>query len=63
MCIQVHQAQEKRRRQEEWRLSRYIALAVHAPDRLPPPPVDNLSPMTDEEMKRRLLSWRRKDPL
>lgn len=61
LSIRVHQALENRRCQKEWLLSRYIALAVHAPDRLPPRPAGDLAPMTDDEMKKRLLSWRRKD--
>ena len=47
---------------ERWLLSRLMALAVHAPDRLPAAPARVHGPaMTDEEMKQRLLSWRGKE--
>lgn len=41
--------------------ARLAALAVHAPGRLPPLPSLPGSPMTPEEMKQRLLAWRRED--
>ena len=47
---------------DRWLLTRLIALAIHAPDRLPPPPSPvNRRPMTADEMKQRLLAWRGKD--
>ena len=42
-------------------LARLVALAVHDPARLPALPAAPLPEMTGEEMKRRLLSRRRKD--
>lgn len=46
-----------------WLLGQYMALAMHAPGRLPPlpPGLEARAPMTDDEMKRRLLAWRGKD--
>lgn len=52
-----------RRQEELWLLGQYVALAVHAPAHLPPlpPGFGESAPMTDDEMKRRLLGWRGKD--
>lgn len=61
LFLQAHQARERKRQQQLWLLSRYVALAVHAPEKLPPPPADLLPDMTDEEMKQRLLAWRGKE--
>lgn len=44
--------------------ARYIALAVHAPEKLPPRPVFLCAPqreMSDQEMKSRLLTWAEKE--
>ena len=58
----AHRAQQERQDRDRWLLTRMIALAVHAPDRLPPPPSPSESrPMTAEAMKQRLLAWRGKD--
>jgi len=59
--LRAHQAGERRRLEELWLLARYAALAVHAPEKLPAMPPAPLRPMTDDEMKQRLLGWRRKD--
>lgn len=55
-----------RARQEAWWtraviLSRLTALAVHDPARLPSPPAPRLPEMTADQIKQRLLAWRRKD--
>ena len=63
LAISLQHARERKEMQRLWLLSRYTALAVHAPERLPPPPTEDMPEMTDEEMKRRLLAWRRKDDL
>lgn len=44
-------------------MGQYAALAVHAPSRLPPAPssLPPPEPMTDDEMKQRLLAWRGKE--
>ena len=54
---------QARRQEELWLLGQYAALAMHAPARLPPlpPGLGENAPMTDEEMKRRLLGWRGKE--
>ncbi len=62
LAFTAHRAQTDRRTHDRWLLTRLIALAVHAPDRLPPPPSPPDSrPMTAEAMKQRLLAWRGKD--
>jgi len=62
LSLRAHQAQMRQRVQETWLLGRYVALAFHAPDRMPPCPAPlpegNMEP---EEMKRRLLAWRGKE--
>ena len=58
----AHRARREQKAQQLLLLARYAALAVHAPDRLPPPPSpDPHRPMTADEMKQRLLAWRGKD--
>ena len=52
---------QAQRQREIVLLARYIALSVHAPALLPSLPQDPLPPMTDEQIKQRLLSWRRKE--
>jgi len=42
-------------------LARLVALAVHAPERLPIPPPPPMRDMTADEIKQRLLAWRGKD--
>lgn len=54
-------AESVRRTEDAVFLSRLVALAVHDPARLPPLPASPLPEMTADEMKQRLLSWRRKD--
>lgn len=52
-----YERQEQKRQEDRALLARFIALAVHAPDRLPPVP-SFAAPgeaMTDEEMKNRLM--------
>ena len=62
LCLCAHRARLEQQSQGRWLLARLMALAVHAPDRLPPPPSPSrLRPMTDDEMKQRLLAWRGKD--
>lgn len=63
LAIARHRAREKQTLQQIWLLSRYTAFSIHAPERLPPPPADEMPEMTAEEMKRRLLAWRRKEEL
>lgn len=62
LLIAAHAAREQKTAENRWLLARLIALSVHAPEKLPgPPPIRHGREMTDEEMKQRLLSWRRKD--
>ena len=60
-CLSAAQARFAREERSLLLLSRLMALAVHAPDKLPAMPGPSLAPMTDEAIKERLLSWRRKD--
>ena len=57
LLFQAYETMARRRIEDFALLGRYMALAVHAPDRLPPLPPPNVpaSPMTDEEIKRRLM--------
>ena len=58
----ARRVQAAQRAYDRWQFSRLIALAVHAPDRLPPPPSPPPGrPMTADEIKQRLLAWRGKD--
>lgn len=62
LLLAARRAREKEKLCMLWLQGRYTALAVHAPDQMPSCPDGGmLSPMTDDEMKMRLLSWRRKD--
>lgn len=61
LLFAAYRALREQRQETLWLLSRYAALAFHAPDRLPPPPAFSSAPMTDDEMKLRLLSWRGKE--
>ncbi len=56
-------AASQRQKLEEMHASAHLqALAFHAPRRLPvSPPVPSARTMTPEEMKKRLLGWRRKE--
>ncbi|MBQ9263741.1 MAG: hypothetical protein IJ189_05960 [Clostridia bacterium] len=61
-ALTVCQARARQQAKQSLLLARYMALAVHdparLPDALPDPPA---SPMTGEQMKQRLLAWRRKE--
>ena len=60
--IQCHQARRFQAQRDAHLLARLTALALRAPDRLPPPPPPPLAPgMSAEEIKQRLLAWRGKD--
>ena len=63
LSFAAHRAQTERQAYDRWLLTRLVALAVHAPDRLPPSPPSLLDrrPMTAEAIKQRLLAWRGKD--
>ena len=63
LLLTAHRARLDQRAAGRLLLARYIALAVHDPLRLPdlPPPSSPSRPMTDEEMKQRLLAWRGKE--
>lgn len=63
LLFQSYEARERRRQEDFSLLGRYVALAVHAPSRLPPlpPPSAPSSPMPDEEIKRRLMQIAGKD--
>lgn len=61
LLLTARQAAITRENQRLLLLARYVALAVHDPARLPDLPAPPLSDMTDEEMKQRLLAWRRKE--
>ena len=62
LTFTAHRARREQAAYDRWALVRSVALAVHAPDRLPPPPSPpSRSPMTAEAMKQRLLAWRGKD--
>ena len=62
LTLEAHSARLLRALRDSWELGRLLALAVHAPDKLPPPPAAPLPDMTDDDMKRRLLAWRGKEP-
>ncbi|MBQ9944022.1 MAG: hypothetical protein IJO67_06630 [Clostridia bacterium] len=62
LCLQTYGARERHLLSSLHLQAALTALAVHAPSRLPECP--SFSPaeeMSWEEMKQRLLSWRRKD--
>ena len=63
LLLSARLAQMAREQMEHHFLIRSIALAIHAPERLPPPPnpLFPLGDMTDDEIKQRLLAWRGKD--
>ena len=63
LVLVAHRARTERAAEERWIAGRYMALAVHAPERLPAHPAPRLSgrEMTDDEMKQRLAAWRGKD--
>ena len=62
LVFSAHRARMERKNLERWLLLRGVALAVHAPDRLPPVPSASPGPpMSAEAMKQRLLAWRGKD--
>ena len=64
LLLSARRAREKEKLRMIWLQGRYTALAVHAPDQFPSYKEEGmLSPMTDDEMKMRLLSWRRKDEM
>ena len=58
-------ARMQHRENERFLLMRAMALAYHAPEKLPSPPVPILPPgeMTDDEIKQRLLAWRGKEKI
>ena len=62
LCMETHGAVEKQRLSFVHLQAALMALAFHAPGKLPAMP--SFSPADEmpwEEMKQRLLSWRRKD--
>ncbi len=61
LCLAAFRRLQQRRQEEIWLMGQYAALAVHAPSRLPPAPLAPPEPMTDDEMKQRLLAWRGKE--
>ncbi|MBE5783274.1 MAG: hypothetical protein E7329_08190 [Clostridiales bacterium] len=63
LTLSAFRAREHQKSQDQWFLGKMMALAFHAPDRLPscPPPVPPSREMRADEMKKRLLAWRRKD--
>ncbi len=62
LLLRSHGAQEKKALERLHLLSRLAALAVHAPRQLPPFPVFAPDEEMDwQQMKQRLLAWRRKD--
>lgn len=63
LLLSACHANMDRAQMERYDLIRSIALAIHAPERLPPPPPSLLPPgdMTDDEIKQRLLAWRGKE--
>lgn len=63
LVLSAFRAREDQKCREQWLLGRMLALAFHAPDRLPSCPPPSLPPreINAEEMKQRLLAWRRKD--
>ena len=63
LVLSAHRAKREEALMDQWRLSRLVALAVHAPDRLPPRPLPAAppAPLPYGEMKRRLLAWRGKE--
>ena len=53
-------ARRRERDEEAWMTAKYVALAVHTPEKLPPRPVfyrKEQKAMTDDELRSRLLSW------
>lgn len=62
LCLSAHVGRENRMLEKIHLQAALSALSFHAPSRLPsfssPLPEEN---MTADEMKQRLLSWRRKD--
>ena len=63
LLLSACHAQMTRAQLERHFLIRSLALAYHAPERLPPPPIVSPPPedMTDDEIKQRLLAWRGKE--
>lgn len=63
LLLSAHRARSERAAEERWIAGRCMALAVHAPERLPAAPAPRFSgrEMTDDEMKRRLTAWRGKE--
>lgn len=61
LAVACRKALARQRRDRALLLARCMALAVHDPSRLPPPPPEDMPDMTDEQMKQRLLAWRRKE--
>ncbi len=60
--IRCHQARRFQAQRDAHFLARLTALALRAPDRLPPPPPPPLTAqMSADEIKQRLLAWRGKD--
>lgn len=60
-ALQCSQALQARQAALLHMQAQLTALAVHAPRQLPPSPCLPGQEMTADEMKQRLLSWRRKD--
>lgn len=62
LILSSHRARSYAQESRLIALSRLTALALHAPDHLPPPPAAPFAgDMTADEMKQRLLAWRGKD--
>ena len=63
LLLSAHISQMARAQMERHFLVRSMALAIHAPERLPPPPTPSipLEDMTDDQIKQRLLAWRGKE--
>lgn len=63
LLLSAHRARIEQEAEARWLAGRYMALAVHAPDRLPAAPAPRFSgrEMTDDEMKQRLVAWRGKE--
>ena len=60
--LAAHRSALERQARERCLLAHLMALALHAPDRLPPLPAPAPAPaMTADAIKQRLLAWRGKD--
>lgn len=63
LLLSARRAHFQRREREKIRFLHALALAVHAPEKLPPvPPCLPLPEMTDDEIRRRLFACAERNP-